>query len=227
MGNNASTHTTIYNSAPEIVLTSPQTGDEFSEDDTITFQFNVIDSDPADLEKLQYVIFDQNNNKKIDSAYVPSDTGTVKVLKSLEKGTFNIRINVSDGESSSEIQLEIIVKSTEPDPLESFILPLFIGILILIVILVIAFLILINRINRMKQDKEKNQVSDEKTKAKGKDKGVALIDEDLLSVEEPVSEEEPISEKEDEFEDMETDESEVVDEEVDEEDLEEFEDEEF
>ncbi len=200
LGQNTSYEVTIRNSAPTIQIKSPKAEKEYSEDDVISFEFTVSDPDPGDIEKIQFIIYDKNKNNIIKTGYVQSSTGVVEFTYKLSTGTHNLFFNISDGSSSSEVELEIKVKEKMEDGLSTMMLFGLYGIILIIVILIIIFILLFNRMRSVKKSEEEEK---EKEIKKEEEEINELLDE--LSLEEPIEQmEEDIEAEEPETEDVET-----------------------
>ena len=196
LGGSADFNVIIKNSAPIITIDSPGKDKKFTEDDVITFRFKATDPDPGDAEKLQFIVIDQNSGQSLKTGYVQAGTGVVEFTKKLEPGTYNIKINVTDGEAGAESEFILKVSSSEPDDLSGIILPLFIGIILIIVILVIVFIILFSRINKMKKEflKDKEEEQEQDLDVEEVEPDMALATDELVGEDE----EEEIDELEDE-----------------------------
>jgi hypothetical protein len=207
LGDNSTYKVIIRNSAPTITIESPKPDNEYMDNKGITFKFKVTDSDPGDVEKIQYIVFNQKTKEPIKSGYVQSGTGIVEFQKDLPKWTYNLIINVSDGSASSEIPLNITVKAHKEEGFAEMMLSAFYGIVLLIIVLILIFIFLLFRVQGVKEGEGEEKSELEKERRKG------LID----LAEEPTGEE--LDEEADTDEDLDMDE--LAPEELEEEELEE------
>jgi hypothetical protein len=248
LGINASASVLIQNSVPTIAIESPLSEKEYTEDKIIKFNFFVTDPDPADIDNLQYIVFDKIDGDNIRSGYVQSETGQVEFTKKLSKGLYELVINVSDGTDSSEMVISIEVLGKSEDGNLAMMLAAFYIILIITIILIILFIFLFIRTKSIESEESKPEIDGTAFDARsGKKKagdreqrkeiGIGIeieIEEDEDLEDQELDEDETEEELEDEEleteeledEDLEdVSEAELVDEEFDEEDTEELEEE--
>ncbi len=150
-GAEASAEVQIKNSPPTISVLSPEPNKKYVDNKIIFFRFQVSDPDSIDAKNLTYNVNSNLLSTPIKSGYVPSAGGEVEFTSELSKGRHILKFNVSDGEASAEVELEINVKKHDTDEQDSFLLIGFVGIIIIIIILVLVFILLLFQIRRMRR----------------------------------------------------------------------------
>jgi hypothetical protein len=163
-GHNASFEVFIRNSPPEISVIKPVSDKKYKDSDAIFFNFSVYDPDVTDRGRLNYTVY--SNNEVLRAGYVPSISSGVEFYHEMSKGTHNLRFNISDGESNTETEIDIVIEGRKPDEQESAVLYGFYAIVIVLIILFLVFFVLLSQIRRMRR-------------------GVDEIDEEELVEEEP------------------------------------------
>ena len=112
----------IRNSPPTISIGSPKESKKYEDNKIIFFNFTVLDPDPGDDEKLQYVVYSDLDGL-VRTGIVPKNTGVVEFTASLSKGSHQLLFNVSDGETSVELSMALEVIGQKGEGYEGFVLP--------------------------------------------------------------------------------------------------------
>lgn len=154
----------IGNSPPTIKIDVPVSGKEYQDNEVINIKFTIHDPDAGDIEHIQYIVYANELKHKIRTGYVDSNNGIVEFATYLAEGTHNLTFNISDGETSIEVYLEVKVSGHQTEDLNNLMLQLIYGIVIIVVILLIFFLALLTRVRNMKKEdkaEDKAEVDEE------------------------------------------------------------------
>ncbi|WP_455391771.1 sialidase family protein [[Eubacterium] cellulosolvens] len=196
-GPNATAEVIIRNSPPTIDIIKPAADKEYKDDEAIFFNFSATDADPGDREYLTYTVY--AGLKELRSGYVPSTRNRVEFYHELPAGTYNLRFNVSDGETSTEKTLEIVIKKHEAGDQGSVVLLGFYAVIIIVIILVLIFLALLFQIRGMRKGVEEVEEAEELAEELEEEQ----LEEEELTEEEPELAEDELEEEELEEEELE------------------------